>query len=247
MLARLIFPEVIVDWSMITSGGVLLLFSLMIMLFSETFDRETKSTYEKKLGVGTWLNVVLTSVFTGFLSGILSGIGGYIWGNGYYFFYLINFGTVIGYIGAQSYLTDALIYKVDRTVLRIAYLDTMILTILFMLNSYGNTSSILMNSIPVVLVYIALFLVFVFSSIGPSDVRGIIVVTPFLVAIDPIVGIGAFLLITGITMYFMTREKKAAKDPMLLVPILPYLTLPYIILIPFIPLFITLWRVQTLI
>lgn len=245
MLNKIIFPEVILDQGRIALGGIIIIFTVAIMLLSETMNNDTKNYYEKEFGIGSWRNIPFYSSVAGILGGILAAIGGYIWGEGYLFFYLANFGTVLGYISMQSVITDFPIHKVDRYMLRIGYIDTFFLTFIYLFTTYQG-QSFSFFSIPVITTYFALYLIFIFSNIGASDVRAIIVFLPFFVAVHMMIALLSFLAVGFIIAVIMTFAKIKRKNPKYSVPILPYLTIPYLILAPLLPLAVEIIRTMSI-
>lgn len=244
MLSRILSPEVTIDQGRIALGGVVILFTLVIMLFSEVLNKGTRGTYEEKFGFGSWKNVPFYSALAGLLSGILAATGGYVWGEGYLFLYLANLGTVIGYISMQSIITDFPIHKVDRYMLRIGYIDTFFLTFIYLFTTYQGAAFNLFAT-PVMTTYIALFLIFMYSNIGASDIRAVVMFLPFFVAVHMTVALLSFLVVGIMIAVIMSITKIRLKDPTYAVPILPYLTVPYMILTPFLPLLVELIRIRT--
>lgn len=241
MLNKVLFPEVIFDQGRIALGGVIIIFTLIVMLLSEALNKDTKNAYENEFGIGSWRSVPIYSSIAGLCGGILAATGGYIWGEGYLFLYLANFGSVLGYISMQSIITDFPIHRVDRYMLRIGYIDTLFLTFIYLTTTYHN-EALTLFALPVITTYFALYLIFIFSSIGASDVRAMIVFLPFFVAVHMSIALLSFLAVGAIIAVIMTVTKIKNKNPKYSVPILPYLTVPYLILAPLLPLLVELIR-----
>lgn len=225
-----------VDKIDIMSIGVISISSIAIMLLSEIFNTDTKNSYEEKYGKGSWKNVLIGSIFFGVVSGYLSGLGAGFSADKYLMLYLANFGTIVGYVSYQSIITDPALHKVDRYMLRIGYIDSLFLTILYLFKMYGNGEALLAFSIPIILIYVVLIVMFIFSSIGPSDVRAIAVFLPFIAAVNLSLSLFSLLIVTVITMIFMTYKKHKEHNPKYAVPILPTLMVPYMFLVPIFPL-----------
>lgn len=208
--------------------------TLLLLLCSEVFNSEVRVSYESKFGYGSWRSIPLLSLLTGLLSGLLSATGGYLLGGGHLFLYLANFGTVVGYVSMQSMITDPALHKVDRYLLRIAYFDTMVLTVFYLMNNFTG-HDLVMRLLSSAALYGAFLFLFITSPIGPSDIRGMLIYMPFMLAVNVEFGTYAFLFVTGLTMVFMTIQKKRKSDPFYAVPILPYLIVPYMVIIPLLP------------
>lgn len=242
-----IFPEVTFDLEKILFGGIILLVTLYFLTRSEKFNFEIKRDYEDIFGWGSWRkNVYGYSVIGSLMGGFLAGYGAYIWSQNFYFYYFVSFGAVMGYIATQSILTDPSLHQVDRYMLRISYVITGFLTLLLILNSYQNMSAILAFAAPVLSTYLGLFILFLFSGIGASDIRAIVVFLPFLEAVHMPTAFISLVAVTVFITIFMTVKKVQTKNPRLAVPILPYLTVPYVIISPIIPLIVDLVRVMTI-
>ena len=246
MWNKVVIPEVSIDFGKIALGGVLIIFTLLILLLSETLNQEIRSAYQAKFGPTSWANVPLYSLLWGLGSGIISGIGGYVWADGYYFFYLCNFGAELGYISMQALITDSSLHKVDRYLLRIGYIDTAVLTFAYLTNTYRVASAFQIFAMPVFITYFAFFFLFLYSKIGPSDIRAMVVFLPFVIALDMVIAIESFIAVGVFIAIIMEVKKRREKNPQLAVPILPYLTIPYMIGAPLLPLIIELSRTVSL-
>ncbi len=245
MLAKILAnlsPVLHLDFSKILIGGSLIIITIFILLLSEFYNKEVKNTYEFTVGVGSWYTVRTQSVMFSLASGLTSAYGGYIWGDGYYFSYLTIIGTILGYVSMQAVLTDYSLHLVDRYLLRISYMITLGLTFVYITNLYRTAETLQVALTPVVIVYLALIGLFFFSSIGPSDIRAMLIFLPFLVAINIDIAAISFVFI-GLAIAGIMKLKRIKNDNIIsAVPILPYLTVPYMILIPFVPLIIDINR-----
>lgn len=87
--------------------------------------------------------------------------------------------TIVAYITVQSYKTDMKILMINRNILRVAYLSMYVATV------YNLISNDLFraNVLPVGLFTVLIGILFIFSSIGASDIRAIAVALPFVVSI----------------------------------------------------------------
>lgn len=220
----------------ISEGIATLMFTVFLLYLTGGFNRETKNAYEDKFGPMSWKPIPGLSVKWGLLSGLAAGVGGYGWGNGQYFVFLCSFGATLGFVSMQAWLTDNGIHKVDRYMLRVGYLITLGLTGVYLYERYKVPEVLIVNAIPVVLTYIGIVLLFLFSSIGPSDIRAIAVFLPLIVAFNPIFAAISFIVVLIFVGALVSYKQKISNDPKLAVPILPYLTMPYMVIAPFLPL-----------
>lgn len=223
-----------------------IIITLGLLSYSEKLNGAVKYDYEKEYGFGSWKSVHFKSLIVGAATGIVSTIGAATWNEQFLLTHLPIFGTVIGYIGMQANITDPALHKVDRYMLRIGYFINGILAISYLIKSYPNVSTFGIYFSPIGITYIALFGLFIFSSIGASDIRAIVMFLPFLEAIDMTLAMVTFIGITILTVVLMTIQKWKRKDPMYAVPILPYLVVPYIFITPLLPLFIEMLRIAVL-
>lgn len=242
MLTNVLFPEITFNLDKILNGFSIIIISIFILLYSELLNSEIKNTYELNFGMNSWHSVRQNSIIVGICSGITAGIGSYIWNDGHYFYYLVNISTLLGYISMQAIMTDYSLHKVDRYLLRIAYIDTFLITTYSLLSQYKDLEALKMYATPVVVTYIALIILFFFSSIGPSDIRAMFVFLPYIVSINVDIA-GISFIVVGLAIAIIMQVKKVkSKNKAQPIPILPYLTIPYIVLIPFIPLIIDINR-----
>lgn len=223
-------------------ASLIIAITLAAMSFSEKLNYKFKQDYEEEFGFGSWEKVFRGSLLMGAMSGVLGAMGGFSGSQGFFFYYFAVFGTVIGYISAQSIYTDFPMNRVDRYMLRIGYGITFILTFTMLLTSYDEWELFKVFAIPIAITYLVLFVLFFVSSIGASDMRAIIVFLPFIFAVHMSVGILSFLIVGLITTIFMSYKIRVRGDRQYAIPILPYLTVPYIFLGPMMPIAIDIFR-----
>lgn len=163
--------------------------ALILMFIGEKLENDTKKEYMAK-GFN-WDKVLLYSNLAGVLSGLVS-------------FAIIHFSsipitlntyflvfatTITAYVTMQSILTDFKILLINRKILRIAYVSIYIISIINVLTNesyrYNWSGLLLFTGL--------LIFMFIFSSIGSSDVRLLAVGIPYAVSINGYTGI--FLLI----------------------------------------------------
>lgn len=166
--------------------------ALAILGVGETLKNDTKNTYKAK-GY-SWRNVVLFSNLAGLIGGLLvlivteqSNISAELNPASTVFA-----GTVFAYILIQSFMTDLRILLINRKILRVAYITMYILALynIFTVEAYK------VNWLALVVYTFVLFGLFLFSSIGASDVRAMAVCIPFSVSIGGYTGIK--LLVIGL-------------------------------------------------
>lgn len=178
----------------------------LVLFLGELLKNETKEEYVKK-GY-SWAKVLVFSNLFAILSGLFTA----------YFImnsnkleelnlYLIPFATtIISYITIQSYMTDMKILMINRNILRVAYVSMFGVTIYNLVSNDIFKS----NTIPVLLFTGIIVLLFIFSSIGASDIRAIAVALPFIVSIggfDAIIMFIYTLIAVSIGMEIRNRFK----------------------------------------
>lgn len=224
-------------------ASIAIFITLAALSFSERLNYRVRNKYQEEFGYGSWRKVFNSSVLMGAMSGVLSAYGGFVGSDGFFFYYFAIFGTVIGYISAQAILTDFSLNYVDRYVLRIGYGITFLLTLQMLTSSYQDWEVFKLFAIPIGITYLILFAMFFVSPIGSSDMRAIIMFLPFVFATHMSVGIISFLIVSLITTGFMVYQKVIRKRVEYALPILPYLTVPYIFLAPMMPVSIDIYRI----
>lgn len=174
--------------------------ALLLMFFGEQMENDTKKEYIDK-GYD-WNKVLLYSNFTGLISGILSTLVVIssktpIVLNTYFMIFAT---TITAYITTQSVMTDFKILLINRNILRVSYLSIYVVSIINIATSdiyKYNWSGLLMFT--GLLVFI-----FIFSSIGASDVRLLATGIPYAISIGgytAIVLLIITLILVAIGMY----------------------------------------------
>lgn len=164
--------------------------ALSILACGELLKNETKTVYVDK-GYN-WSKVLF---YSNFLAIIAAGIMIYLIENtklpeelnpG-----LLPFAvTITAYITVQSFMTDLKIFRINRNVLRVAYISMYIV----------STYNIIFNPIfksnwLAFLLFTGLLMgIFIFSSIGASDVRAMAVAMPFVISIGGYSAISLFVI-----------------------------------------------------
>lgn len=246
MLTSLINSEAVISFGEAALASIVILVTLGLLAMSERVNSGVKDEYVKEFGPNSWDKVFLYSLLMGAASGSASAIGGFLWNESFLFYYLACYGTVIGYIGMQAIITDPALHKVDRYMLRIGYVITGTLTVMLLIQSYPNPQALKFFSLPILLTYVVLFLMFLFSNIGASDIRAIIVFLPFLEAAHMSLALITFFFVAALTMAFMMYKKWRTNDLSYAVPILPVLMVPYIFITPIFPLLLDVYRTLSL-
>lgn len=223
----------------------LIVFTLIMLSMSEMANYRVKDVYQENFGIGSWRAVYRNSVIIGGLSGAISTIGTNLLSNGYLTPYLAVFGTIVGYIGMQSIHTDLSLNLMDRVALRIGYGIVFVMTIIYLIQTY-NGLALQVFSVPVILLYFGLFLIFLFSTIGTSDVRTFAIIIPFTQAVNMSAGLLLFGVVIIVASIGMFLKKVRSKNWTMKIPIIPYLIVPYILFSPLYGLFLEYWRVYTL-
>lgn len=98
--------------------------------------------------------------------------------------------TIISYITIQSLMTDIRTLLINRNILRVAYVSMYILTI-YNLIAYDTFK---VNTYMVAVFTVVLLLIFLFSSIGASDVRAMMVAIPYASSIGGYIAIYMLLV-----------------------------------------------------
>lgn len=178
-------------------GGVLL--ALVILALGERLKNETKDMYVDK-GY-SWGKVLLYSNLFAIIAGaVMIGILHYVNVPDKFNPELLPFAaTIVAYITAQSFMTDLRILMINRNILRVAYVSMYGISIYNVItNEIFRQNWIALAGFTVLLIVI-----FIFSSIGASDVRAIAVALPYVLSIggyDAILLFIVSLLIVAISM-----------------------------------------------
>lgn len=177
--------------------GVLL--ALVLLALGEQMKNETKDVYVEK-GY-SWSKVIFYSNLVAIIGGsLMIGILSYTSIPDKLNPGLLPFAaTITAYITAQSFMTDLKILMINRNILRVAYLS------MYAMSLYNVIENDIFrqNWIALALFTGLLMGIFIFSSIGASDVRAIAVALPFVISIggyDAIMLFIATLLLVSIIM-----------------------------------------------
>ena len=177
-----------------------IIIALLLMFLGEKMENDTKKEYITK-GYD-WNKVILYSNLAGLLSGLLSTIviissKKPIVLNTYFIVFAT---TLTAYVTVQSAMTDLKILLINRKVLRVAYISIYIISIINIL-----TSEIYKYNWIGLLMFTGLLLfIFIFSSIGASDVRLLATGLPYAISIGGYAAIMLLiitLLLVAIGMY----------------------------------------------
>lgn len=178
-------------------AGVIL--AMIVMYAGELIKNETKEEYVER---GYNWNIVL---FSSSLSGVIGGlfaifalnvnIVNHSW-NPYFLPFAI---TVASYITVQSFMTDFKILKINRQLLRFGYIPMYAISVYNVL-----TSSVMKtNGLALIIFTGLLILIFIFSSIGASDVRAMTVLLPYVISIGGFIAIIFFSIVLLIVSFGM--------------------------------------------
>lgn len=177
--------------------GIIL--ALALLALGERLKNETKDVYVKK-GYN-WSKVILYSNLSAIISGIaMIAILHYTNIPDKFNPMFLPFAVVIvTYITVQSFMTDLKVLMINRNILRVAYMSMYAVTLYnIIFNDIFRE-----NWVAVTLFTGLLVLIFIFSSIGASDVRAMAVAMPFVISIggyDAILMFIATLLLVAIAM-----------------------------------------------
>lgn len=187
--------------------------ALLILAGGELLKNETKKVYVDN-GY-SWSKVIFYSNFLAIIMAfIMILILEYTNLSKDYNPYLLPFAvTMTAYITVQSFMTDLKVFMINRQILRVAYVSMYIISIYNVIenNLFKN------NWIALALFTGVLILIFIFSSIGASDVRAMAVALPFVISIggyDAIVMFLITLLLVSLGMGIrnVIRDKKKMKE-----------------------------------
>lgn len=189
---------------------IAILLALVMLIAGEKLKNETKTIYIKE-GY-SWSKVLIYSSFSALIGGLLSlflieiySIPEHIES------YLIVFGvTVASYITTQSFMTDLRVLLINRNILRVAYISMYLIGVY----NIAFNESFRGNLVPFIAFTVLLIILFLFSSIGASDIRAIAVLMPFVVSIGGFFAVQLFiisLLLVSFAMiarnYFRDRKR----------------------------------------
>lgn len=187
--------------------------ALLILAGGELLKNETKKVYVDN-GY-SWSKVIFYSNFLAIIMAfIMILILEYTNLSKDYNPYLLPFAvTMTAYITVQSFMTDLKVFMINRQILRVAYVSMYIISIYNVIENNLFKS----NWIALALFTGVLILIFIFSSIGASDVRAMAVALPFVISIggyDAIVMFLITLLLVSLGMGIrnVIRDKKKMKE-----------------------------------
>lgn len=190
-----------------------ILVALVVLGIGERFNNETKKVYIDK-GY-SWNKVLLYSNLFAILGGlIMIGILYYQDVPKELNPFLLPFAvTICTYITSQSFMTDLKVLMINRSILRVAYLS------MYAISLYNVIANDLLriNWIALTIFTILLIVIFLFSSIGASDVRAIAVAMPFVISLGGYDGIKLFvvsllLVALGMGIRNIIRDRKKMKE-----------------------------------
>lgn len=212
-----------------TINIALAFFTATIMVASNIVNKPLQERYELETGKSWFTLTMLSWLF----AGVDGSIAAYItqqYGNSYDIMYLTILGSVITFLAVQTLFTDISILQGDRWTLRIGYLISTTLAFMYTFTEYSSGVQLAIL-ITLGLLLFALFLLFLFSPIGASDVRALAVMFPLPMVINTGVAAYSFFGVIIFAMIVQTvwQHQAKAKIP---VPVLPFFLLPYVFFIP---------------
>lgn len=172
------------------------------MYIGEKLENDTKKEYIEK-GYD-WNKVLLYSNLAGIFIGLVSVISIFISSTPITLntYFIVFATTITAYVAIQSIMTDLKILLINRKVLRIAYISIYIISIINITTNefykYYWTSLLMFTGL--------LLFLFIFSSVGASDVRLLAVGIPYAVSIGGFTAI--FLLIITLALLAITMTIK---------------------------------------
>ena len=177
--------------------------ALVLLALGEQLPNETKKEYVKQ-GY-SWRKVLLYSNISAIIGGLLSTATITLTKMPSDFNpQLLPFATTItAYITTQSLMTDLKTFLINRNILRVAYLSMYVISIY---NVFTN-EMFAYNKTALLLFTVLLVLLFIFSSIGASDVRAIAVALPFVISMGGYTAILMFVITLLVIALYMTIKK----------------------------------------
>lgn len=187
--------------------------ALVILAFGEKLNNDTKKVYVDK-GY-SWSKVIFYSNFLAITSAVImilileyKGLS-----NNYNPQFLPFAVTITAYITVQSFMTDLKIFMINRNILRVAYISMYTVSIY---NIFTN-DLFRINLLALVVFTILLAVIFIFSSIGASDVRAMAVALPYVISIGGYDAIKLFIVSLLIVAFAMgtrniIRDNKRMKQ-----------------------------------
>lgn len=200
-----------------------------IMMLSNTKNQDFQEKYEFTLNRHWWKLTFLSLIVGGALGSICyqslvlsdrSEIA----------LYFDIFGAVVGYCATQSIYTDFALYEVDRYTLRIGYIITFILSIIYTFNEYFSDQRTTIF-ILLILSYASILGLFIFvGGVGASDIRAYAILFPFLFLVSVLGIVTFFIMLAYVSIIVGVKQFQAHEK--IHVPILPDMFLPYLIIVP---------------
>ena len=214
---------------------VIAFFTSALMGASNLKNFEIQKEFEFKSHI-SWRNLSLMSFVFGGILGTSSYYEMIASNNSSNALFFTIIGAVVGYVAIQAFYTDFQLLKVDRYTLRLGYLIVLVLSTVYTVDQFVAYTQMYFVYM-LLAIYFSMIVLFLFSGVGASDVRSIAIVLPFLFVVNATVGFVSFVLVLlyiSIIMVFwqrkVGRDRNGKKQP---VPILPYMFLPYMIIVPF--------------
>lgn len=213
---------------------VISLYVSLAMSFANLLNSRFRADYEKQYSLGmtnvNWSTLTLLSMIFGTVFGTFTAYCMQLSNLPQNIIYFNILGAVIGYISTQAYYQDFLFSRVDSWVLRIGYLIVLILSTAYTFTQFKGFSFFVALYM-LIFLYLSLILVFLFSTVGASDVRGLAILLPFMFVVNNTLGLFAFVLSLVYSSIFLSLyHKKHGKRTSM--PVLPYIIFPYLIIIP---------------
>lgn len=176
----------------------------VLLLGEKMLPNETKKVYIEK-GYD-WNRVLIYSTVAGLVSGILSSV--LIVVNSLPMelnpFFLPFATSVTAYITVQSLITDIRTLLINRYILRVAYISMYIISLYNVLTN----ELFKQNLLALIIFTTVLLLIFIFSSLGASDVRAIAVALPYVVSIGGYLGIEMLIATLLCVSLFMAIHRR---------------------------------------
>lgn len=181
----------------------LMLIAILILALGERLPNETKVAYIKE-GYD-WNNVIIFSNVAAFIFGALSVflINKYNVPDFYNPVLIPAAVAITFYIVVQSFMTDLRTYLINRNILRVSYLIMYIASIYNVLSS----EELYYNWMGIAIFTVLLIILFIFSSIGASDIRAMAIALPYTISIG---GYDTILIFAGVlfalAVFMLTRN-----------------------------------------
>ncbi|HHT97928.1 MAG TPA: hypothetical protein GXZ90_08565 [Clostridiales bacterium] len=180
-----------------------LMIAIILLFLGEKLPNETKTAYIQK-GYN-WEKVLICSNLVAIVGGLMSTgvILFYNISNDFNPIFLPFVTSIVVYITVQSIMTDVRILLINRNILRVAYVSAYLISIYnVMTNDLFKIHMLALITFTIVLV-----LLFIFSSIGASDIRALAVALPYTISIGGYLAI-RMLIITLIVLTVIMAIKR---------------------------------------